>query len=320
MKRPGLAVFCKAVFAIGLAFLLILTGAGKAYAAAKKINVTLYASSATQASKALKATGLKPAKATWVSSKKSVVTVTKKGKATAKKAGKAVVTAKQGKKIWKFVITVKKVSISKKALTLNVNGTASLKLVGDGVKSVSSSNSMVASVALSGKVTARTAGTATITLKSKKGVAYTCKVTVRPIDVTPGRKVVRIPVAGATQTLRFVAPEDGIYVLESLGSGDTTAYLCDERGNVLDSDDDSGEGNNFLIRSELVGGRTYTCQICYYHSTEKGSIEFSLSKEVSEGSLEAKIARADACQRLRFVPDYDGLYVSPGETIPRRWT
>ena len=238
-----------------------------------------------------------------------MVTVTEKGKATAKKAGKAVVTAKQGKKIWKFVITVKKVSISKKALTLDVNGTASLKLVGDGVKSVSSSNSMVASVALSGKVTARTAGTATITLKSKKGVAYTCKVTVRPIDVTPGRKVVRIPVAGATQTLRFVAPEDGIYVLESLGSGDTTAYLCDERGNVLDSDDDSGEGNNFLIRSELVGRRTYTCQISYYHSTEMGSIEFSLSKEVSEGSLEAKIARADTCQRLRFVPDYDGLYV-----------
>ena len=314
MKRPGLAVLCKAVLATGLAFLLIFTGVDRAYAAAKRVNVTLYVDSATLAAKALKATGLKPSKAKWASSKKSVVTVTKRGKATAKKAGKAVVTAKQGKKAWKFVITVKKVSINKKALTLDVDKSAVLKLVGDGLRSAGSSNSKVVSVALSGKgaawtITAQTAGTATITLKSKKGKSYTCKVTVRSIDVTPGRKVVRIPVPSAIQTLRFVAPEDGIYVLESLDSGDTTAFLCDEQDNVLVTDYDGGEGNNFLVRHELVGGSTYKYRISYYENGAIGSMVLSLSREITEGSLEAKIARANTCQRLRFTPDEDGTYV-----------
>ena len=309
MQRSGLSVLCKALFAIGLSFLLVLACVGEAHAATKKITVTLYADSATQATKALKAKGLKPAKAKWKTSKKSVVTVTKKGKAKARKAGKAVVTAKQGKKTWQFVVTVKKVLISKKALTLKVNGTATLKLTGDGVKSVISDNHTIASVTKSGKVTARTAGTATITIKSKKGKAYTCKVTVRPINVTPGRKVVRIPVASAVQTLRFVAPEDGTYVLESLGSSDTIAYLLDERGKAIASDDDGGEGNNFLIRHKLVGGRTYQYRVRYYSSGVTGSMVLLLSREVSEGSFGAKIAWADTCQRLRFVPDYDGLYV-----------
>ena len=56
--------------------------------------------------KKMSASGLKVKKATWKSSKKKVATV-KKGKVKAVKAGKATITAKQGKKTFKFKVTVK---------------------------------------------------------------------------------------------------------------------------------------------------------------------------------------------------------------------
>lgn len=46
-------------------------------------------------------------KVTWSSNRKKVASVTKKGKVTAKKAGRAKITAKQGKKIYTCMVTVK---------------------------------------------------------------------------------------------------------------------------------------------------------------------------------------------------------------------
>lgn len=186
------------VFAVVIAFLLCLAVPSAAHAAEGKAasqagksaaqelttqatvtkKAKLFVDSATQNAKTLKAKGLKAKKATWKSSNANVVAV-KAGKATAKKAGKATVTAKQGAKTFAFNITVKKVSINKKAATLDVGGTVALKLTGDKIASAKSSDPTVASVTSAGKVTAAAAGGATITLTSQKGLNYTCAVTVK---------------------------------------------------------------------------------------------------------------------------------------------
>ena len=82
-----------------------------AEAATKTSNVTIYVNSATQSTKTLKASGLTASKAKWSTSNKAIATINSKGVVTAKKVGKATVTAKQGNNTWKFVVTVKKVTL-----------------------------------------------------------------------------------------------------------------------------------------------------------------------------------------------------------------
>lgn len=125
----------------------------------------------------LKVTGTK-SKPKWSSSKKSVASVSSAGKVTAKKKGTATITAKIGKKKYTCKITVETPSLSKKTVSLNVGKSTTIKLNGTKQKITwKSSNSKVASVK-NGKITGKSAGSATITatvLKKK----YTCKVTVK---------------------------------------------------------------------------------------------------------------------------------------------
>lgn len=128
--------------------------------------------------KTLKVSGTK-SKVTWKSSKTSVATVNSAGKVTAKAKGTATITAKVGSKTLKCKVTVETPKIGKTSLSLDVKGTAALKVSGTTQKVKWSSNkTSVATVSSSGKVTAKKAGTATITAKvgTKK---YTCKVTVK---------------------------------------------------------------------------------------------------------------------------------------------
>lgn len=129
-------------------------------------------------SKTLKVSGTK-SKVTWSSSKKNVATVNSKGKVTAKAKGTTTITAKVGSKKLTCKVTVEAPKISKTSLSLNEKKTAALKVTGTTQKvKWSSSKTSVATVSSSGKVTAKKAGTATITAKvgTKK---YTCKVTVK---------------------------------------------------------------------------------------------------------------------------------------------
>ena len=139
-------------------------------------------------------------KATWSSSKKSVAVVSKKGVVTAKKAGTATITAKVGGKKYTCKVIVKKVAsgskttISEKNLTLYVGDTQTLKILGSSKKaSWSSGKKSVATITSKGLVTAKKAGTATITAKvgNKK---YTCKVTVKENVASSSKKWTRADV------------------------------------------------------------------------------------------------------------------------------
>ncbi len=118
----------------------------------------------------------------WSSSNKKVATV-KDGLVVAVKNGKATISAKDSKKTYKCKITVKKNSLSDKALKIKAGESASLTLKGNTPAEWISSDESIA-IVNNGTVTALKKGTANITAKvgSKK---YTCKVTVAAnTDVT----------------------------------------------------------------------------------------------------------------------------------------
>lgn len=139
-----------------------------------KTSATLYVGSSTT----LKITGTSK-KVTWSSNKTSVATVSSKGKVTAKKAGTAVVTAKVSGKKYTSKITVKNPYLNAKTKTLTVGQTYTLKLTGTKDKIWSSSNTSVATVSSLGKVTAKKAGTAVITVKGSNGKYYSATITVK---------------------------------------------------------------------------------------------------------------------------------------------
>jgi len=131
----------------------------------------------------LKVTGA-VGKVVWKSSNKKVATVNSSGKVTAKKAGTTIITAKVSGMTLKCKVTVKGPELSVKKKTLIAKQTYKLNVKG-ATKKVkwTSSNKSVATVSSSGKITAKKAGTATITAKVN-GKSLKCKVTVKKNQVS----------------------------------------------------------------------------------------------------------------------------------------
>ena len=119
-------------------------------------------------------------KVKWSSSNKSVATVSSTGKVTAKKAGTATISAKVSEKTLKCKITVKNpIKLNVTSKTLYKGNTYTLKVTGTSKKVTWSSNDKsVATVSSTGKVTAKKAGTATISAKVD-GKTLKCKITVK---------------------------------------------------------------------------------------------------------------------------------------------
>lgn len=190
------------------------------------VNVTSVKVSKTSAtlgvgeSLTIKATVTPSAAATWSSSNTSVATVVN-GKITAKKAGTAVITAKAGTKSATCKITVKKaptkVTLSKTSATLGVSKTLTLKATlpsgtASNTLTYKSSNTSVATVSSTGKITAKKAGTATITVTTFNGKKATCKVTVKnlPTSVKLNKTYANMKKGGTLTLKATVSPSSNV--------------------------------------------------------------------------------------------------------------
>ena len=130
----------------------------------------------------------------WVSNKKAVATVSSKGKVTAKKAGSAVITASNKGKKYTCKVTVKNIkakSISMlKSLTITKGGSSTLKCTikpsNVTIKKLkwTSSNTKIAGVSSSGKVTGKCSGIATVTAATTDGSKLKLKCTVTVLNKT----------------------------------------------------------------------------------------------------------------------------------------
>ena len=78
---------------------------------------------------------------------------------------------------------------------------------------------------------------------------------------------------------KLYIPEQGVYKIEGHSAFDTKVSLYDSNGNLLASDDDSGEGNQFLITANLsVLEPYYMMCIEPYYSTQTGELIWSVAK------------------------------------------
>lgn len=96
------------------------------------------------------------------------------------------------------------------------------------------------------------------------------------IPIQPGVPVEAVWAAGQETGYyySFTPEEDGTYVFYSEGARDTKAYLYEytEGATALMSiadDDDSGDGNNFLIQYDVTAGTTYIFQALPYSSSDE---------------------------------------------------
>ena len=186
---------------------------------------------------------------TWSSSDTAVATVDASGKVTALKAGSATVTAKAGDKtatcaviVAAKVIEVTSVMLDKSNLALAEGESATLKATvkpdnaTDKTVTWSSSNTAVATVDASGRVSALRAGTATVTARAG-GKSATCAVTV-------AAKVVEVTsvtldwsslalTEGESATLRAtVKPDNATDKSVTWSSSNAAVATVDQNGNI----------------------------------------------------------------------------------------
>ena len=67
------------------------------------------------------------------------------------------------------------------------------------------------------------------------------------------------------------------YTIQSTGSGDTYATLYNSSKSSITSNDDGGNGNNFLISYSMTAGETYYIAVRYYSSSTTGSFTVQFS-------------------------------------------
>lgn len=164
----------------------------------------------------LKITGLKKGqKITWKSSNSKIVAVNKAGKLQAKAKGSATITGTVSKRKYTCKVTVQAPKLNKTAVTLKVGQTYQLKLSGTNQKITwKSSNSKIVTVNKAGKLSARSAGNATVTAQVN-GIRFVCKVKIQKKAVpakpaptaTPAKPA---PTAAPAKPTPTTAPKPGI--------------------------------------------------------------------------------------------------------------
>lgn len=230
---------------------------------------------------------------TWTSSSDAVASVDSNGKITAKTAGSAVITCKsvsdnsvvgicnvtvKAKVQTPSEIKVNKITLNKTTASVTKGKTLQLTATvapGNATKKEvkwSTSNKNVATVSPSGLVTAKSAGTATITCTAQdgSGVKATCKITVK----NPVVKVTKVTLNKTTATLApketltlkaTVTPTNATNKAVTWKSSNTKIATVSSSGKVTAK---AAGTVTITCRAKDGSGKKATCKITVYTNTE----------------------------------------------------
>ena len=244
---------------------------------------------------------------TWNSSNAEIATVDSNGKVTAVAGGNATITAKAGDQQATCTVTVsvpvESVSLDKESITLEEESSttlvATVKPDDATDKSVawSSSNTSIATVDQSGKVTAVKEGSATITAKASEKQA-TCSVTVKKkviavTSITLNKTDLSLN-KGQSETLTAtVKPDNATDKSVTWSSSNTAVATVDSNGKVT-----AVAGGNATITAK-AGEQQATCAVTVSVPLESVSLnknELALNKGQSE-TLTATVKPDDATDK-----------------------
>ena len=223
----------------------------------------------------LKATVTPKQSIKWSSENKKIATVNKNGKVTGKKGGttKIIATAKDGTKAT-CKVTVATVKLNASSMPLQVGtSTKALKVASktvkkDKVKAWKSSDSSIASVSKSGKVTAKKTGKATLTVTMKSGAKATCKVTVQNEKVTTKKLTLSKKKATLTvkQSVKLGVKRNPISAKEKItwSSSNKKVATVSKSGKVT-----AKKAGKATITAKTSNGKKATCKITVKKATKK---------------------------------------------------
>ena len=212
-------------------------------------------------------------KCTWSSSNTRVATVDGNGKVTAKQVGTATITVKTANgKTASCNVTVQavqavptSVSLNKTSLTLDVSKSYTLAKTVSPSNAVtsytwSSSNTRVATVDGNGKVTAKKAGTATITVKTANGKTASCNVTVQAVQAVPtsvslNKTSLTLDVSKSYTLAKTVSPSNAV-TSYTWSSSNTRVATVDGNGKVT-----AKKAGTATITVKTSNGKTATCKV-----------------------------------------------------------
>ena len=235
----------------------------------------------------------------WTSSRSAVAVVNPQGLVTARSPGDTRISATSGGVIGSASVTVEDagvatVTVTPATATVRIGATVQLAAEGrdsDGVvmpglvPTWSSSSTTVATVSSTGLVTARAAGTATVTATVEDktasaiitvpnlpaddhGSSFATATTIAYGSAVTGRldagdeDFFKIVVSSSVKSVRLTAWAEG--------SLDTQGQLYNDKEAVLDDDDDDGPGRNFQVKRTVSSG-TYYVKVKGYRDTTAGA-------------------------------------------------
>ena len=266
----------------------------------------------------------------WSTSNSKVATVNSSGKITSKGTGTATITAKTvNGKTATCKVTVKKapskITLNKSSTTIGVGKTETLKKTlpsGSASNKVTytTSNTKVATVNSSGKITAKKVGTATITVRTFNGKTESCKVTVKklPTKVTLNKTSATVK-KGNTLTLKATISPNKDVISKVTWSTSDSKIATVKNGKVITKKD-----GTVTITVKTTNGKTATCKVTVRDNTAaptgKNSYTFILNTKtkvyhthscaaVSKMSAENKLVvtkKADTLAQACALVEADG--------------
>ena len=246
----------------------------------------------------------------WASSKQSVATVTESGRVTAIAEGVSTITASASGKSATCMVTVSKgyvavssVTLNKQTLSLEKGASETLSatvLPADATNKTvtwTTSNSSIANVDQSGKVTAIGGGSATITAKADNQTATcTVAVTVPVTSISLDRESLTLEEEGTTVLTATIEPADATDKTITWSSSNTAIVTVDNAGKVTAVKEGSAIITAKAGAKEAKCAVTVQKKVIPVSSITLNKTSLSLEKGASE-TLTATVSPEDATDK-----------------------